>query len=121
MKNFKSHSFPIAELQVCGLTVLSNIDNQSSIDSSLTQYKILPEIREVSMDLFTYTPPYSVSEFKRVEKLSKLINESKTISPLIIVEDSKGFYILEGGHRFDALNLLKITSFPALVVQDLLN
>jgi ParB-like chromosome segregation protein Spo0J len=38
---------------------------------------------------------------------------------LIVVEDNQGFYILEGGHRFDALCMLGSKSFPALVVKDL--
>ena len=41
------------------------------------------------------------------------------IYPLIVVWDEQGLYILEGGHRFDALNMLGIKYFPALVVKDL--
>lgn len=117
--NYKADFLPLAGNVVCGLTVLNNVDNRSSISASLSNYEILEGIREVPMEFFSYTPPYSTSEYKRVEDLSKQIFESKTISPLIIVEDNNGFYILEGGHRFDALNMIKITSFPALVVKDL--
>lgn len=119
MKKFVSDSLPVAGSIVCGLNVLPNIDNKNSISSSLTDYEILSEIREISMDHFSYHPPYSPQEYKRVEQLAEEIKTSKSISPLIVVEDGKGFYILEGGHRFDALNLLKITSFPALIVKDL--
>lgn len=38
--------------------------------------------------------------------------------PLIVAVDDKGPYILEGGHRFVALGLLQIPTFPALVVID---
>lgn len=116
---YKSDSLPLAGNIVSGLVVLPHVDNMSSINSSLDHYQILDGIRELSMDFFSYTPPYSVSEYKKTEKLAKDILDSKTISPLIVVEDQKGFYILEGGHRFDALNMLKIMSFPAVVVKDL--
>lgn len=110
---------PLAGSHVDGLLVLKEIPNQSSISSSLDIYTILEGVREVSMDFFTYHPPYSVSEYNRTKQLADDIKASKTISPLIIVEDAKGFYILEGGHRFDALNMIGIKSFPALVVKDL--
>jgi hypothetical protein len=44
---------------------------------------------------------------------------SERIDPLIVVEDKEGPYILEGGHRFDALRILKTQSFSASVVMDL--
>jgi hypothetical protein len=110
---------PLASQTVGGLVVKEEVPNMSSIDSSLDKYQILQGVRELSMDLFTYTPPYSVQEYKRTEELAKQIKESGWISPLIVVEDAQGFYILEGGHRFDALNMLEIKSFPAIVVKDL--
>lgn len=62
---------------------------------------------------------YSRSEQERTEYLAAQIQESREINPLIVVEDVKGPYILEGGHRFDALRLLRAKAFPALVVLDL--
>lgn len=117
MKDF--NYLPLAADNVSGLQVGSEVPNESSISSSLNNYEVLKGIREVSMEYFTYSPPYSVSEFKRTENLRDLINQNKYISPLIVVWDNQGLYILEGGHRFDALNMLEIKSFPALVVKDL--
>lgn len=118
-KSTIADQLPLAGSHVEGLLVLAEVPNQSSIASSLDHYEIVHEIREVIMDFFTYHQPYSVSEYNRTKKLADEILASKTIAPLIIVEDSKGFYVLEGGHRFDALNMLKIKAFPALVVKDL--
>lgn len=115
----KADLLPLAGPTVSGLIVKNEIPNLSSIDSSLDNYQIVKEIRELSMDLFSYVPPYSPKEYKRVENLANQIKESGWISPLIVVEDTKGFYILEGAHRFDALNILEIKSFPALVIKDL--
>ena len=61
----------------------------------------------------------SPQEEKRTKELARQIQENKEINPLIVVKDSEGHYILEGGHRFDALRELGIDSFPALMVHDL--
>jgi len=53
--------------------------------------------------------------------LVKQIRESGEISPLIIVVEEEGPYVLEGSHRIDALSLLKANFFPALVVIDFEN
>ena len=113
------NQLPIAGTKVSGLTVMDSIPNENSISASLNHYEILPGIREVSMDFFTYNRPYSDSELKRTEKLKKQIEENLYIHPLIVVWDNEGLYILEGSHRFDALFLMNIKSFPALVVKDL--
>ena len=113
-------NLPMARDRVDGRRIKSGeIPNLGSIASTLSNYEIVPGIREVSMNHFSSSPPYSVSEFKKAEALSKQIEESQEITPLIVVEDAEGFYILEGGHRFDALNILKAKSFPALVVKDM--
>ena len=61
---------------------------------------------------------HSNSEKSRTEKLAEEIKNSNEINPLIVVYDGnpQGPYILEGGHRFDALRLLNAKSFPALVL-----
>jgi hypothetical protein len=115
----KADLLPIAGSTVDGRVVTGKASNVRSIDSSLDDYAILDDIRDVSMDYFSYHEPYSASELKRTQSLAQEIKESNTINPLIIVEDLDGFYILEGGHRFDALNMLGAKSFPALVVKDL--
>ena len=52
----------------------------------------------------------------RVKKLMESISNSKEITPLIVAYDSQGPYILEGGHRYDALIKMGAKSFPAMVV-----
>lgn len=98
------------------------ISNTDSIAASLTNYEVLPGIREVPFSAFTQMGPlkyYSVSEERRTKALAEAIFLSGLVDPLIVVEDVNGPYILEGGHRFDALRELGANSFPALVVLDL--
>jgi hypothetical protein len=61
---------------------------------------------------------YSVENDKYIEQLTDKIRVSKQISPLIVVIDKEGPYILEGSHRIDALKRLDAKSFPALIVID---
>lgn len=114
--------YKIAGDIVDGRLVRPHVPNTSSIYSSLDRYEVLEHIREVPFSAFTMMPKlewYSKSEELRTRDLAQAIKRSKEIAPLIVVEDRKGPYILEGGHRFDALRLLKAKSFPALVVLDL--
>ena len=105
-----------------GRIVRKDIPNLGSIDASLTDYEELPGIRDVPMSVMTSTNfPlifHSNSEKSRTEKLAEEIKNSNEINPLIVVYDGnpQGPYILEGGHRFDALRLLNAKSFPALVL-----
>lgn len=105
---------------VDGLKVRKDIPNTESIESSLSDYKILDGIREVSMDEFELTGKgYSTSENERISDLQEEIGESGEINPLIVVKDAEGYYILEGAHRVDALYNLGKKKIPALVVEDL--
>jgi uncharacterized ParB-like nuclease family protein len=54
----------------------------------------------------------------RVEALSDQIKDSGEISPLIVVIDKEGPYILEGSHRVSALARNGHTRIPAKVVID---
>ena len=111
------YAWPMAGDMVDGRGVLDDVPNTSSISASLDDYTILPGIREVPMSEFGVTgKSYSVSENKRIEQLAKDIAESGEISPLIVVIDAEGPYILEGGHRIEALFLLGAKSFPSMVV-----
>ena len=122
--------YPRAGNVVDGRTVLSGVPNFSSIAASFEDYEILSGIREVQMSEFhalkdssgPFENAYRPSEKERTEKLAAEIQASDEISPLIVVIDnsmeSEGPYILEGGHRFDALWLLKAKSFPAKIVVD---
>ena len=102
-----------------GLTVTDNIPNTGSIDSTLDDYDILDGIREVPLSVFDLTgKSYSVSETNRIKQLASLIRDNGWIDPLIVVIDEEGPYILEGGHRAEALYRLGVDSLPALVVID---
>ena len=116
--------YKLAKDIVDGRIVRDGIPNMDSVSSSLGNYEILRGVREVPLSAFTQMGPgspsyYSTSEMNRTKHLAEMIRESKEIDPLIVVEDVEGPYILEGGHRFDALRELKAKAFPALVVLDL--
>jgi hypothetical protein len=96
------------------------VPNVSSIESSIDNPQILPGIREVPMSDFTLTGKhYSVEGQKKIDALAESIKDSGKISPLIVVRDSEGAYILEGATRADALFKLGAKSFPAKVVLDI--
>jgi len=115
----KFKEYPLAGEIVDGRTVLDNIDNTSSIGASLYNYKVLNGIREVPMSDFQVSGKhYSVEGTQRIQQLAAEIQQSREISPLIVVVDKEGPYILEGSHRISALKLIGAESFPALVVID---
>ena len=62
---------------------------------------------------------YSTSETARIKNLAEEIKMSQEIKPLIVVRDKEGLYILEGGHRAEALYLLGVKYLPAKLVIDL--
>jgi hypothetical protein len=108
--------WPAAGPEVSGLTVRQGrVDNLSSVEASLSNYEILSGVREVPFSAFSGPDPATA----RVRKLMSDIEESGEISPLIVVVDSNGPYILEGSHRYDALQHMDKPTFPALVVLDL--
>ncbi len=102
----------------------ADVENYDSIEATLGRdWEQLDDIREVPVSAFEDggAPSfYSATERARVEALAAEIKESGEIAPLIVVTDNsgRGPYVLEGGHRFDALKLLGKRSFPALVVRD---
>ena len=111
-----------AKAIVDGRAVRDAIPNRASIEAGLNTYEILRGVREVPFSAFTQMESlsyYSTSEEKRTKNLATQIRQSGEINPLIVVEDVEGPYILEGGHRFDALRELGARAFPALVVLDL--
>lgn len=117
--------FPKAGDVVDGLRVRDHVSNMDSIESSLDDYTVMPGVREVSISAFEDSGPpkfYSASEKTRTMNLADQISQSGEIEPLIVVVEENnqaaGPYILEGGHRFDALWLLGKKSFPAVVVVD---
>lgn len=114
---------PLSGSNISGLNVSPGpVPNTSSISSSLTDYEELPGLRVVPLSAFDVTDAkdlfYAVNDIKRVEYLAKQIAQNKTITPLIVVYNNEGAYVLEGGHRLAALKQLGITHFPAIVVLD---
>ena len=107
--------------KVSGLTVRKDVPNMSSISASLDDYEILSGIREVPRSAFDeeYLGSLSYDKLdKRTKDLVEQIKQSKEINPMIVGVDSKGAYIIEGGHRFDALMSQDTKSIPAVVVID---
>lgn len=112
--------YPLASSHVDGLEVMSEVPNRSSIDSSIVNYRILPGIRSFPIEGFGGIESYyAADDQRRVRSLMEQISQSKRIKPLIIVEEKRGPYVLEGGHRMSALVELGHTHAPALVVLDL--
>jgi disulfide oxidoreductase YuzD len=107
--------------EVAGLTVREYVPNIDSISASLDNYEVLSGIRKVPARAFDAEYLDSLRDRgldKRTADLSEQIKQSKEINPLIVAVDSKGAYIVEGGHRFDALMTQGRESVPAKVVID---
>jgi len=116
-------AFPKAGRFVDGREVGDEVDNTDSISASLEDYRVLKGVREVPLGLFSSTPYVSEDDARRVRRLVAAIENSKEITPLIVVVDIEGGiespYVLEGGHRLSALHVLRAKAFPALVVINL--
>jgi hypothetical protein len=98
--------------------VPKDIPNTSSIGASLSDYNSMSGIREVPFSAFDKMGPLGKLD-ARTQSLASEIAANKEINPLIVAMDELGPYIVEGGHRFDALRSLNKKSFPAIVVRDL--
>lgn len=113
---------PIAKGNVDGRVVRDKVPGIGSIESSLgDNYATLSGIREIPFSEFPDMGELKYGDKnteQRTKKLADEIKESGEINPLIVVYDKDGAYILEGGHRFDALRELGAKSFPAKVVID---
>jgi hypothetical protein len=108
---------------VDGRRVSGNVDNTSSIGASLTNWVAMSGIRRIPASDFEdwnsgYFPDCRADEQQKVKELVAQIQKSNRISPLIVVIDAKGPYVLEGVHRYDALKILKANWVPALIVID---
>ena len=114
-------SYPVAQGEVSGLVVRSEIHNIDSISATLNEWETLPRVREVPMAHFPGVDGrhYAAWGNRRIKDLTEQIKESGEISPLIVVVDAEGPYILEGATRIEALYRLGVPTFPALVVRDL--
>ena len=107
-------NYPNAGSVVDGRDVIDDIPNLSSISSSLTDYTVLKDIREVPVsDLISNIRDYfyASDDFRQVEYLAEQIKESKQIKPVIVViQNNEVPYVLEGGHRVAALFPICITA-----------
>jgi hypothetical protein len=115
--------YPKADKVVDGLSVGKEVKNMSSIPASFGKYEVEKGIKSVPMSDFPASNLYqmfrSSDDIKRVQELAEQIKANKRIDPLIVAVDKEGSYVLEGGHRLGALNLLGIKNFPAVIVRDL--
>ncbi|WP_454727732.1 MULTISPECIES: ADP-ribosyltransferase-containing protein [Cupriavidus] len=105
-----------------GRTVGEDVANAHAVSATLDDYEMLPGVREIPMAAFDQLGPlsfHSTQERERTEQLAEAIKASGRIDPLIVIEDELGPYVLEGGHRFDALRLLGASAFPAKVALDM--
>lgn len=119
-RDFLSRLKPAGEL-VDGRRVGKKIDNLSSITSTLDtdEYVVLRGVHEVPMDAFVSRGAkdyYDAPSQRQVRDLAEKIGDSGLVTPLIVVVEDEGPYILEGGHRLSALAELGAKSFPAVVV-----
>ena len=106
------------------LTIRDEVPNLGSIRSSLTNWEEVPGIQQIPISEFDSSPKdlfYAADDLARVRSLANEIRQSGEISPLIVVQDSEGYYILEGAHRLGALHEMGQPSVPALVIKDLDN
>lgn len=111
--------YPRANGMSDGRVVRKEIPNTSSISASLLEYEEVLGVRDIPMSEFHLTgKSYSVSENLRIKRLAEQIMESGEINPLIAVYDNEGLYILEGGHRAEALFINGAKSLPALIIID---
>ncbi len=115
-----SQEYPIAGSTVDGIKVREHIPNMSSIESSLTDYEILPKVRIFPIYDFPGCSYYkTTTDLARCKKLIDEIQTNKELNPLIIVEEKNGPYVLEGSHRISAAVDLGLKEVPALIVLDL--
>ena len=116
-------NYPKASGTVDNLKVGEKIKNMDSISATFNKYEIDKGIRSIPISEFQVSKPNelfrSSDDIKRVNELAKQIKANKYIDPLIVAIDKEGTYVLEGGHRLGALNLLGVKNLPAVVVRDL--
>jgi hypothetical protein len=97
-------------------------DNYESIAATLCEYRVRPGIHRVPISALDATFSanfYAVGDRRRVDALKERVQKSGWVSPLIVVYDAEGPYVLEGAHRLVALGELGALSVPALIVDDL--
>jgi hypothetical protein len=112
--------YKLAKSVVSGMKVRKGpIPNTDSISATFNDWKE-HGIREIPLSDFggPRTFFYSADDFRRARELADQIQQSQEITPLIVVVDKDGPYVLEGAHRAVALIYLKKRTLPALVITD---
>jgi len=102
--------------EVDGFEVRDHVPNMSSIESTLTDYRIMRGIREFPLSSLAPVEFDASDDNKKVNALASQLDDSKSINPVIIVIDKDGPYVLEGAHRVAAMQKLGVTNIPAKVV-----
>ncbi len=110
--------FPRAGERVDGRLVRDFVPNTDSISATFDEgrYIELEGIREVGFEFFAGPRQRNLPTPASLTGLAAEIAASNEINPLIVAIDQTGPYILEGGHRFDALKTLGARAFPAVIV-----
>jgi len=112
-----AQQFPRAGRVVDSLTVRPGVPNESSISGIANDYTILPGIREVPLSAFGDGGAFvAADDVRRAASLAAQIKQSGEITPLIVAVDHDGPYVVEGGHRLEALRQNGAQSLPARVV-----
>ena len=103
-----------------GRVVRDDIPNMSSIGASLNDYYISIGIYDIPLSEFSKLSGkhYTKDGTDKINYLVDAIKASNEINPLIVVIDNEGLYVLEGGHRSEALYKLGAKSLPAKLVID---
>jgi predicted double-glycine peptidase len=96
--------------------------NMESIAATLTNYKVRRGVVRIPISEFDASFRanfYAADDHARVKSLAEKIQASGWVSPLIVVKDAEGYYVLEGAHRLVALGQLGAADIPATVVDDM--
>jgi len=94
----------------------------NSAQASFYDFEISPGVRSIPIKMFEpFIGGYdSAHESKRIQDLTRAIQQSKQIEPLFVGLDPTGEpYIMEGQHRVRALKALGYDQIPARVVVDM--
>jgi hypothetical protein len=104
--------------KVSGLTIKAKVPNMDSIaaEFNVGEYAVLPGVRRVPLDEFGGGGYVAADDVAKSAALTEAIKQNKWIEPLIVAYDDAGPYVVEGGHRLDALKAIGAKELPAVVV-----
>lgn len=114
--------YPATDPAVENSPVLYHAPGADLISASNGEYKVLSGIRRVRFSDFPGIGPkdspvfQSRNEREQTELLAMTIHYAGSINPLVVAIDKEGPSVLDGGRRFNALRLLQVESFPAVIL-----